>query len=177
MHASEWRWDKMNRIVVYTSNTGFTRKYAEWIAEELDCEAVELKRADLSAIDSYDQVIYGGWVMGNIVSGYEKIKDAGIKDLIVFCSGISVPTDTVKETIAKQNGIRKDRLFCFEGGYNPAKVGFMGKMMIKMIAGSLRRKKDKTTEDLHMLATVNGADHTDRAAIAPLIEAAKEKMP
>ena len=53
----------------------------------------------------------------------------------------------------------------------------MGKMMIKMIAGSLRRKKDKTTEDLHMLATVNGADHTDRAAIAPLIEAAKEKMP
>ena len=26
----------MNRIVVYQSNTGFTAKYANWIAEELN---------------------------------------------------------------------------------------------------------------------------------------------
>ena len=35
---------KMNRIVVYTSKTGFTEKYAKWIAEELQCEAVSLKK-------------------------------------------------------------------------------------------------------------------------------------
>ena len=29
----------MKSIVVYTSKTGFTKKYAQWIAEDLGCEA------------------------------------------------------------------------------------------------------------------------------------------
>lgn len=89
----------MNRIVVYASKTGFTEKYAKWIAEELECEAVELKKAKLSALSDYDQVIYGGWVMGNMVSGYDKIKKLNVKELIVFCSGMSVPTETVRDCI------------------------------------------------------------------------------
>ena len=34
----------MKKIVVYQSGTGFTAKYAGWIAEELDCDAVDFKR-------------------------------------------------------------------------------------------------------------------------------------
>lgn len=162
----------MNRIVVYTSKTGFTEKYAKWIAEELECEAVELKKAKLSALSDYDQVIYGGWVMGNMVSGYDKIKKLNVKELIVFCSGMSVPTETVRDTIAHQNGIPVEQLYYFEGGYAPERVGFMGKMIIKMISGSLKKKEDKTPEDLHMLETIKGVDNTNQAAIAPLIKMA-----
>lgn len=31
-------------LVVYKSVTGFTKQYAEWIAEKLNCSAVELKK-------------------------------------------------------------------------------------------------------------------------------------
>lgn len=42
----------MKKIVVYQSGTGFTAKYADWIAEELGCEAKEYKyvKADELAI-------------------------------------------------------------------------------------------------------------------------------
>lgn len=33
----------MKRLVVYQSATGFTEKYATWIAEKLSCEAKELR--------------------------------------------------------------------------------------------------------------------------------------
>lgn len=36
----------MRAVVVYASQTGFTRRYAEWIAEELGGEAVPVERAD-----------------------------------------------------------------------------------------------------------------------------------
>ena len=35
----------MKSIVIYNSQTGFTKKYAEWISEATGCEAVEFKHA------------------------------------------------------------------------------------------------------------------------------------
>lgn len=160
----------MNRIVVYTSKTGFTRKYAEWIAQALGCEAAELKKTDISALSHYDQVIYGGWIMGNMVSGYDKMKPLNVRSLLVFGSGMSAPTDTVRQTIAQQNGIPEENFYYFEGGYAPEKVGFMGRTMIKMIVGKLTKKESKTQEELHMLEMVKGADHTRQDAIEPLVE-------
>ena len=44
----------MRAVVVYASQTGFTRRYAEWIAEELGGEAVPVERADGIDAGSYD---------------------------------------------------------------------------------------------------------------------------
>lgn len=162
----------MNRIVVYTSKTGFTAKYAEWIALELGCEAKALRDVDVSSLEFYDQVIYGGWIMANTVSGYDKIKPLELKDLIVFGVGMTMAKDIVEKTIAQQNGILPDRFFYLEGGYNPKKVGLFGRMIIKMIIGSIKKKEEKTPEDIHMLETALGADRTDKTAIEPLIKAA-----
>ena len=35
----------MKSIVIYSSQTGFTKKYAEWISEESGAECVEFKKA------------------------------------------------------------------------------------------------------------------------------------
>ena len=40
----------MEIIVTYNSKTGFTKKYAQWIAEELNCpifEATKIKKSEL----------------------------------------------------------------------------------------------------------------------------------
>lgn len=160
----------MKRIVVYTSKTGFTKKYAEWIAQALECEVKGMKEINLSELNQYDQVIYGGWIMGGMVSGYDKIKALNLKSLIVFASGMSLPTETLRQTIAEQNSIPSDDFYYFEGGYAPQKVGFMGKTMVRMIAGNIKKKENKTEEDLHMLQMVEGADHTEKSAIGELIQ-------
>ena len=35
----------MKTLVVYTSQTGFTQRYAEWLAEEMNADIINLKEA------------------------------------------------------------------------------------------------------------------------------------
>lgn len=160
----------MKKIVVYQSGTGFTAKYAGWIAEELGCEAKEYKKVSKGELEEYDMVIYGGWLMANMVVGYNKIKEQSLKNVVVFGVGMSVPGEQLTATIAEQNKIPAEKLFYFEGGYNPKKVGFFKKLMMNMIKKSIEQKAEKTEADLHMLETFQGADNTNRQAIRPLVE-------
>lgn len=164
----------MKRIVIYQSCTGFTAKYAGWIAEELGCEAKEYKGVKVDELADYDIVIYGGWIMANMVYGYDKIKALNLKNVVVFGVGMSVPSEKVAATIAEQNQIPSERFFYFEGGYDPKKVGFLKKMMMNMIKKSIEKKEEKTEEDIHMLETFKGADCTNREAIKPLVDYCNE---
>ena len=163
----------MKIIVVYKSGTGFTETYANWIAEALNCEAVQLKKVNLNELTNYDVVVYGGWIMAGMVSGYDKIKALNLKKLYVFGVGMSVPSDEVIVKMVEQNGLHKDNFFYFEGGYRPEKVGFFKRMMINMIKKNIEKKPEKSEEDLHMLETVKGADNTNKDAINMLVETIK----
>ena len=160
----------MKKIVVYQSGTGFTAKYANWIAEELGCEAKEYKKVKTDELAAYDTVVYGGWIMANMVYGYDKIKALKLKNVIVFGVGMSIPSEEVATKIAAQNEIEQEKLFYFEGGYDPKKVGFLKKMMMNMIKKSIEKKTEKTEEDIHMLETFKGADNTNKERIKPLIQ-------
>ena len=160
----------MKRIVVYKSNTGFTAKYANWIAKELGCEAVEFKKVKTASLTQYDEVIYGGWIMANMISGYGKIRDLNLKKVIVFAVGMSVPSEEVVEKIVEQNKLQREGFFYFEGGYNPEKVGFFKKKMMNMIKKSVEKKEEKTAEDIHMLDTFKGLKKTKKEYIKPLID-------
>ena len=59
----------MKTIVAYKSKSGYTKTYAEWIAQELDCDIKE--NAELSDIIGYDTIIYGG---GMYAGGFNGIK-------------------------------------------------------------------------------------------------------
>lgn len=165
----------MKRIVVYQSSTGFTAKYASWIAEELGCEVKEYKKMKAEDLISYDMVIYGGWIMGNMVFGYDKIKALNLKNLVVFGVGMSVSNEEIEKRIAEQNTISPECFFYFEGGYNPKKLGFLKKMMMNMIKKSIEQKVDKTSEDIHMLETFQGADNTNWEYIKPLVQYVSER--
>jgi len=47
-------------LVTYKSVTGFTKQYAKWIAEELDCTMMEWKDVSAKTMSEYDTVIFGG---------------------------------------------------------------------------------------------------------------------
>ena len=159
----------MKKIVVYQSGTGFTAKYAGWIAEDLGCEVNEYKSVNASELSSYDMVIYGGWIMGGMVVGFDKIKALNLNNVVVFGVGMTVPSDEIREKIAIQNQIQRDRFFYYEGGYAPGKLGLVKKMMINMIRKSLEKKENKSADELHALETFKGADRTNREAIKELV--------
>lgn len=160
----------MKRIVIYQSETGFTAQYAVWIAEELQCQAEELKKIKLKELEEYDLVVYGGWIFANTISGYEEIQKLNLKNLVVFGVGMSPSKKEVVEKILEQNGLKGSPFFYFEGGYRPGKLGLVKRMMMSMIRKSIEKKEEKTEEDLYMLETFRGADHTDRESIKELIQ-------
>ena len=64
-----WSVNIMKILVTYKSKTGFTKKYAKWIAEELNCEKKDIKNVTSKDIAKYDLVIHGGWIFGGVISG------------------------------------------------------------------------------------------------------------
>ena len=111
--------------------------------------------------------------MAGMVSGYDKMKALHLKNVVVFAVGMTNAGAEVARNIAKQNQIPEEKLFYFEGGYAPEKVGFVKRMMINMIKKPLEKKENKTAEDLYQLETFEGKDRTNKEAIKPLIQMIK----
>jgi len=49
-------------IVVYSSLSGFTKRYAEWISEEMGADCVSVQSVDSEKLSQYDVVIFGSHV-------------------------------------------------------------------------------------------------------------------
>ena len=131
----------MNVIVTYTSKTGFTEKYAQWIAEELGCKAVKL--SEINNVSEYDIVIHGGWIMGGMISGFENIKKLNPGKLIVFGVGFTNDADYV-DTVKSTNKITDIPTYYFIGGMNPEKMGFFSKLIVKMVTKKKPQYEDMT---------------------------------
>ena len=62
-------------LVCYKSVTGFTKKYAEMIAEELDCELMDFKKVTAEILSQYDTVVFGGRCYVGAIDGLKKAKE------------------------------------------------------------------------------------------------------
>jgi flavodoxin len=85
-------------IVIYTSKRGSTKQYAEWIAEDLGCEALTLTDALKRDINLYEygSIIYGGWIRGSGIVDFDKfgrlLDEELMKRLIVYGVGVADET-------------------------------------------------------------------------------------
>lgn len=170
----------MNAIVVYKSKTGYTKKYAEWIAEELGCDIKE--NAALSDILGYDTIICGGGIYAGSMNGAKLIsKNLGKlsgKNLILFAVGAMpdeekdvVPFWNKQLTPEQQKSIGH---FFLRGGFNFNQLKVADKLMMSMIKKHLEKIKEPTDEDKGFLAAFSEpVDFTDKSNIAKLLEYAK----
>lgn len=122
----------MKMLVVYQSKTGFTKKYAQWIAQELSCELKSAKEVTQQDITSQDLIIYGGWIMGNMISHLEAIRKMPLKKLVTFGVGFSKKGEC-EAAIIETNKLADIPFFYMEGGLNPKEMGFFSKFIVKMV--------------------------------------------
>jgi len=167
-------------VVVYKSKYGNTKKYAEWIAEELKCDLIEATNAKLSKLMQYDTIIYGGSLFASGIYGaepcisknFQKLKN---KNLIVFTVGLGKTDDiSVFEPIKKHNFtdtmIENIKFFHLRGGIDYKKLSFMHKLMMSMMKKMIEKKSEKNAEDEQFLKTYGqSVDFTDKSTIEPLV--------
>ena len=175
----------MKTLIIYTSQTGFTKKYAGWIAKRQKADVItaeELKKKTDKELDAYDTVIYGGWAaMGKIVKAdlfYARAREWKDKTLAVFCVG-AADADEPNNQASLKKAVPEDLkdsvpLFYFPGGLNYSKMNLYSKMMMKAYAAML--KKDASKKEIGELCS-HSFDHSDEKYIEPLIRWIDEKNP
>ena len=165
----------MKTIIVYESKTGFTERYARWAAEELGCECILLKNASKDKLAGYDRVIFGGWIMANMISGLPKLREMGVVPAVVFAVGASPAFEEVLTQIREQNQLRETPFFYFEGGIDFNKLGFVQRMMLKTMKKMTEKKKDMTRQEAAIVQLLAGNfDHTDRGQLEGMLTRLKE---
>lgn len=165
------------KVVVYKTKTGFTEKYAQWIAQSLHCNAVSLDRFDAAQAAQYDVIIYGGGIHAGKINGIKFIKNNAAllaeKKVIVFATGATPPIDEEVERFRKDN-IPVDMdiaFFYFQSGMNYEKMGGGDKLLMGMLKTVLKAKRNKTDiEQGTMDAIQNSYDYSSQSQIQPLID-------
>lgn len=169
----------MKAMVVYHSQTGFTKRYAQWIAEEADTECVDLEEAKKRSFDGYDAIVFGGWACAGGISKLKWFKShmdawAG-KKLIVYCVGAS-PAENPEIPKAMRDNFsdaqwERVKVFYLPGGLNYERMPSVSRMMMKVFLKTLKAKKDKTEEEKAMVEMLSHSyDISDRKYIGPILE-------
>ena len=170
----------MKTIIVYSSQTGFTKRYAEWLAEKLNADIMTIKDArkkDDKYFEPYDAIIYGGWLAVEKIHKADwftsRIEKWRNKKLAMFCVGASPAKYSGIDALLKKSLTEEQKkfakVFYCEGGLNYEKMSIGSKMLMKTFAAMLNSKKDKTPDDIAMAEHVSkSGDYTDKKFIEPI---------
>ncbi|WP_291648339.1 flavodoxin domain-containing protein [Clostridium sp.] len=173
----------MKIIVIYKSKTGFTKRYAEWISEELKCDILDYKNLSRSSIAEYDFIIYGSRVHAGKIDGIKKIKalfsDNEMSKLIIFATGATpLAAEDVINTIWQSNFSNEELKiishFYMQGGLNCEKMGILDRMIMRTLAKILSNKKDKSPNEAGFEQAIGSSyDISSKKYIVPLIQFVK----
>ncbi|RKM59419.1 flavodoxin [Butyrivibrio sp. CB08] len=149
----------MKTLVVYTSQTGFTKRYAQWIAERMSADILDLKDAqkkDDSSFAGYEAIVYAGWLMaGKVVKVnwfFEKAKGWKDKHLALVAVGGS-PNDNpdvetaLKDMLTEEQSAYIKAFYC-QGGFNYEKMNLPSKLAMKAFVSTLKKSKDEKQREV-----------------------------
>ncbi|MDR2697614.1 MAG: flavodoxin domain-containing protein [Holophagales bacterium] len=168
--------EKNKRIaVIYKSAYGTTKRYAEWIADELDAELMEYKTVSSSLLGEYDIIVYGGGLYASGILGADLVAKRHCENIVLFTVGLANPAKTDYTEIMEKSGLTEGAgVFHLRGGIDYKKLNLVHKGMMAMMKKMSIDKKsyeELNSEERAFVDTYGGkVDFTDKGAIAPLIE-------
>ena len=144
----------MSRVLImYFTKYGSTKKYASWLAEELNGDIFPINKVKQQDLSNYETIIlgsalYAGSIKGVdlLVKNYEQIKG---KKIVIFTCGLadySKPEnmDTIRkrlETIIPKELFDCIKLFCLRGGIDYQKLNVPHKLLMGMLNRMMKKKK------------------------------------
>lgn len=139
--------------IVYTSNTGYTKQYAELLGKETGLPVYSLDEAGKELCQG-DSVIYMGWLMAGKIQGYA----GALKQFHVeaVCGVGAGATGSQMQELRKANALPEAMpLFTLQGGFDMARLRgvyrLMMEVMVRTAGKKLANKKDRTPEEDMML--------------------------
>lgn len=151
--------------IVYCSNAGHTKEYAQMLAAKLNIEAISLK--DYKKSD--EDIIFLGWIFASHVSGYNKLKGRKIKCVIGV--GMTKPSEKNNEDIITNTQI-SEKFFYLRGGVDVNRLKGIKKLMLKMVAKSTSNNEAMGEDSLEVMIS-ESKNFVDEDNLMPIINYVK----
>ena len=167
-------------LILYRSKYGATKRYAELLKEEIDCNVFDVKDFRKSDLKNYDRIIFAGAIYASGISGLnflrQNYKDLRDKKTAVFCVGASPLDETALSGIKEHNlkgELKNIPLFYGRGAWDEESMTFKDRTLCKMLQKMVSKQDPESCEPwMKALLSAVGqkCDWTDRKYLIPLIE-------
>lgn len=167
----------MKQIIIYKSRTGFTERYAVWLSEALQCEAVPFEKAKTFLFSEYDVIIFGSSFRCGMIEEVKWYKETILplgKENVVFVTGAMPAASSEIVKAFEQNFNREERkavsYFYLQSGLDYEKLNLREKLMIRVFRKMMRNKRNQTDEERAFTETMQKSfDHTEKANMEPML--------
>ena len=177
----------MRAVVIYNSQTGFTERYAHWIAKDLGCEAVSWNQRASIDITSFELVIFGSRLHASSIAGSAWIKEHIAKHphtrFAFFAVGASpagkdgLLHPRVQETLLAEfppETYPNLATFYLPGGFAYKKLKLPDRLIMKVLFSQIDKLAESDPEGAELFRNMqHGFDATDPQHCASLIEYAR----
>lgn len=172
----------LRTVVIYKSISGFTEKYASWIAEELKADLYDTRRISAAKLFEYDLIIFGGSLHAVGINGVKIIKEnlprLSDKKIVIFAVGASPPRENVLDEVKNKNFSDEEQkniiFFYLRGGFDYSKLDLTNKILMSLMKVRLRMKKSLTSDEKGMLAAyAKPVDFTKKENIKQITDYAR----
>jgi len=172
-------------LVMYYSENGTTKRYAEWLAAELSGDLYDIKNVKSDMLSDYDVLILGSPLLGGAIKGlniftknYGLIKD---KKLVFYACGIEdmsneMITNRIRGYVEKavpDELFQQMKIFFLRGGFDHYKLSLKYRLLFWLA----KKKIDKTpveklTVDDNLVIETYGKklDFTSKENVKPIVE-------
>lgn len=154
-------------LIVYESKTGFTKKYAEMLAEKTGLKAYHTD--ELSKVDPSEEILFLGWMKIGKIQGLGKLKTHNV--IAVCGSGTGRTAEPDTETILTRNNIGTTPFFYLRGGCLPIrKLKGLDRIKLSLFVQMLKMRKDKDEGTKEAIAIIqNGFDGVKEENLDPVL--------
>ena len=172
----------MNKqVIIYGSQYGSTKRYAERLSEITGVEAINYK--EVKNIGDYQRIVYLGGLFAGGVMGLKKTvgKMTSQQELVLVTVGLTDPNETsYYESIRKAIQAQlpspfydEHKIFHLRGAIDYSQLGFKHRLMMKMFHSMMLKKPESelTADAKTMLETYGKqVDFVDYDRLKPIVE-------
>ena len=164
-------------LIVYHSRTGFTKRYAGWLAGTLECETADFKDRESLPLEKYDQLIWCDFFHAGGLMSLKWLRKhlPGLqgKRIAVLAVG-ACPPGTQDVDAALERNLEGTGLpgFYVQGGLDYGRMGLGDRLMMWCFRKMVKKKEGADSETYQGVS--RSFDAADPAALTPLIAWAGE---
>ena len=152
--------------IVYTSHTGFTKRYAGMLARASGIPAYDLsQRKELPAPGS--GVLYLGWLCAGRIQGLAQARKRWEVQAVCAVGLAPMPPEGVKGLAAAPR-LGSTPLFYLRGGYAPDRVRGMYRLMMQPMLRMTAKSQEPEQRVMHTVL-VQGGDFTSEKLLSPVL--------